>query len=379
MPDAPRLPRLYLPRRRLWEQLDEGPYHGITLLVAPAGAGKTLGVGGWVRTSQCVTDARWVHADRSWTARRLLDVIDSMATAGQIAADAGAAPGLVVVDDAHLLPSSTLQALDERLASGPEGMRLLLLSRWDLPFSRLVPELMGHYSVLRGDLLRLTDPECAALIAEHGRTRDPEVVEAVTGRTKGWCAAVVLAARAIAAAPNQTAAARRYARGGSSAVDQLSSEVFSALHSRERHLLLCLAGEEIVTADMAMHLSHDAGAGDLLAELENTGLLVTRFLDKPAEPVSGSVDPQGALSDDGQRGKAGTAQRDIASIPYCSRWFGDVSPSEVWTWHRHRPRSNAPSVSIWPAATPAWRFSDSWRPTPRARRRPCSTCTDLPC
>jgi len=46
--NGPRLPRVYIPRHRLWEQLDRATEGALTLLVAPGGAGKTLGVGGWV-------------------------------------------------------------------------------------------------------------------------------------------------------------------------------------------------------------------------------------------------------------------------------------------------------------------------------------------
>jgi hypothetical protein len=45
----PALPRTYVVRKRLWEQLDESDAGAVTLLVAPAGAGKTLGVSGWLR------------------------------------------------------------------------------------------------------------------------------------------------------------------------------------------------------------------------------------------------------------------------------------------------------------------------------------------
>src|SRR5690349_13025316 len=49
---APILPRSFLRRVRLEEALDRATKDpGITLLVAPAGAGKTLGVAGWLRDS----------------------------------------------------------------------------------------------------------------------------------------------------------------------------------------------------------------------------------------------------------------------------------------------------------------------------------------
>lgn len=267
---GPRLPRVYLPRHRLWERLDRATEGAVTLLVAPVGAGKTLGVAGWLRRTEAPYAAAtaWVQADRSWTPSRVRELLEG--------ADDAAGPGLVVVDDAHALPAASLRLVDEWLTTRPEALRALLVSRRDLPLTRLVPELMGHLTVLRGDLLRLDDAESAILITEQARTRDPDVVATVTGRARGWCAAVVLTSRAIGAAPDPAAAARHYRDGASSIVDLVANDVFSTLSSRQRHVLLAVAGAEKVSSGEAAHLSHDAGAEEVLAELELTGLLVTR-------------------------------------------------------------------------------------------------------
>ena len=263
-PAIPRLPRVFIPRARLWSRLEEATRGGLTMVVAPVGAGKTLGVAGWLRSSGRGAETRWVHADATWLPERIEDVLTT-------------APGLVVVDDAQRLPAATLRMLDDRLVNNPESLRLLLLSRWDLPLTRLVPELMGHLSIIRGDLLRMDADECVPLIAEHARTEHPDVVDAITTRAGGWAAAVVLASRAIAAAPDAAAAARRYAEGRASVADSLASELFAALHPSERHLLLCVAHEETVSLEDAAHLSRDQRAGEILAGLEATGLLVTRL------------------------------------------------------------------------------------------------------
>jgi LuxR family transcriptional regulator, maltose regulon positive regulatory protein len=266
---APRLPRAHVPRTRLWRALDRGADGAVTLLVAPAGAGKTLGVGAWVRRRD---DVVWVQADDGWPAERFESLLDQ-SRSGR--AD-DSAPRLVVVDDAHRLPPASLRLIDDRLMRAPDTMKLLLLSRWDLPLTRMVPELLGHLTILRGELLRLDEAEAAALIASHARTRAPEVISSIAAQAQGWCAAVVLISRAVASAPDPVEAARRYTHADAQVADQIASEVFTSLRPAQRHLLMCTAHGELVTAETAVHLSGDPHAGEVLSDLEATGLLVTR-------------------------------------------------------------------------------------------------------
>src|SRR4051794_37626898 len=97
----PRLPRAYVPRRRLWAHLDDAVEGAATLLLGPGGAGKTLGVAGWLRETGRTEDSVWVRADATWTPEQLLPLLG---------------PGrLVVIDDAHDLPMATVRALDHRM------------------------------------------------------------------------------------------------------------------------------------------------------------------------------------------------------------------------------------------------------------------------
>ncbi|MFL6132274.1 MAG: LuxR C-terminal-related transcriptional regulator [Nocardioidaceae bacterium] len=264
----PLLPRSYIPRVRLWDRLNVATEGSVTMVIAPAGAGKTLGVAGWLRRTGRAADAWWVGStsDLSVEDLRTLTEIPSY----------GARPTLLILDDAHTLSRQVLRYLDDRLSQDPQTLRVVLLSRWDLALTRQVPELLGDLTVLRGDLLRLDEREVASLVAAHARTDSTEVYTAIYEQSRGWCAAVVLAARAVAASSDPAAAARNLL-SGTSLVDRLTTEAFASLTVRQRHVLLCVADEPLISPSLASHLSRDAEAGRLLEELESTGLLVSRY------------------------------------------------------------------------------------------------------
>ncbi|MEV7429430.1 helix-turn-helix transcriptional regulator [Nocardioides sp. NPDC092400] len=156
----------------------------------------------------------------------------------------------------------------------------------------------------------MDETEGAELAQAHARTTDPAAIKAVTAHAQGWCAAVVLLARAVAATPDPAAAARRYAGVDSRVADLVASEVFSALRRRERHLLLCVGHEGQVAVSTARHLSHDPRAGEILDDLETTGLLITRI--RAADALA---DPHSTLIAPAVPGAAGISAADNSDDP----------------------------------------------------------------
>src|SRR3954471_21484446 len=101
--NGPRLPRVFISRHRLWEQLDRATESALTLLVAPGGAGKTLGVGGWVTLNTVAPANRgtWIQGDDPSAEQDLRRLIS--ADEPDAASATGPWPPLVIVDDAHAL------------------------------------------------------------------------------------------------------------------------------------------------------------------------------------------------------------------------------------------------------------------------------------
>ena len=271
------LPPGYVPRERLWDRLDRTARAPLTEVVAPPGAGKTLGVAGWFQHVDLGSRASWVDA----TVELTIEDLDRALTG----LDTGDAPRLLVVDDAHALTRQALHHLATQALQRPHRVRVVLLSRWDLPLADLRAELRGDLAVLRGDLLRLDEQELTVLVRRHShtdpRTDSREVVELIADWSRGWCAPAVLAAQAVGASADAVSAARRYTR--SSAVPRdLTSDLYSSLTVPQRQVLLCLAGDTRVSASQARHLSRVSHAGSVLEELASTGLLARRAAPPPS-------------------------------------------------------------------------------------------------
>lgn len=289
----PVLPRTYLDRSHLRRALDAAAAATVTEVVGPAGSGKTLGVAGWVerRRAESARSAgpvepptRWCTVTPGLTVEGLRALLAPAPGPGADDDPAQRAAVRVVLDNAERLTTACVTELERVLDVSPAGLHVVLITRWDLPVRRLAPMLLGTMSVVRGDVVRLTDEEVRSLVALHAPSCPAGVVDAIVDQTRGWAAAVVLAARAARRLRDRPSGAAALRTAGSDLVGQ---EAFASLGPRERHVLLAVGHEETVTASSAVHLSQDPGAAEVVEGLEQTGLLVQR---EPAITAPGAAE-----------------------------------------------------------------------------------------
>ena len=270
---TPRPPLTLVTRERLHDALDLGVRSPLTLVVAPAGTGKTVLLADWVtRRRRSGQPVLWAPGQSPGDLHDYLD----RATGSQ------AEPAPAVIDDAHLLPPPTVGELSRVLQESPQSVRLLLASRYDLPLPVSELEIRGMALTLRSRDLRFTDDEATRLVRAHAERATPDDIALVQEKAAGWAAALVLAARTLQASgdvvwplPNQRPV-----------LDLLLGETLNTLDERVRTMLLRTFGAVSLTGQLAAVLSDDADAGAMLDDLAGSGLLVTAYADDSASSLS---------------------------------------------------------------------------------------------
>src|SRR4051812_27573277 len=299
--NAPRTPATLVDRPRLYHALDQAVGLPLTMLVSPAGTGKTTLLSAWAARSRPDREAvRWVapheharlerhlliasgaaaaEADELLRAdgAHSLDPLAMMLPTLERGPDAGRVPATVVVDDAHLLSGEQLDLLAGVLRKRPDVVRLVLASRKDLALPRAELEVRGLAMSLRAPQLRFSDTERLELIRAHATSATDADVKVLADRAGDWAAALVLGARALAASRPEDAVAEAMASGDQPILDFLLSEVYATLPADARQVLISTFGETVITPKRAAVLSGNRDAGSLLSSLATDGVLVTAY------------------------------------------------------------------------------------------------------
>jgi LuxR family transcriptional regulator, maltose regulon positive regulatory protein len=299
----PMVPDHYVRRRRLLCLLDEAVTAPLTLVVAPAGVGKTVLLAGWAAETDVATG--WLSLDESdqdptqlWSG--VIAALDRLAPGcGDTAAALlrrpagldGVVEGLLDGLDARDGPQAVLIVDDLHYADGHEDAASLATFLQYLPpwlrivgLSRRQPALPLERMRARGQLgevhlaeLRFSEPEAHEMLARMAPAAPEGWVEAAAAQADGWAAGLQLAALAGRAERAQGDAAMPVA-GDEVLVDgYVWGEVLAAEDPDLVDVLLDVSVVDRVNAGLARALTGRQDAGARLLRAEARGLFVSRL------------------------------------------------------------------------------------------------------
>ena len=192
----------FVPRPRLAERLDDGLAHGLVLVCAPAGYGKTTLLADLVQRAE--HPVAWLCLDpvdndpaRFW--RHVVAALDGVcpgigervapllgppapssyrglvtALINELADRPGGDQALLVLDDYHLIDAGPVhESLAFLLEYRPPGLSVVLTSRSDPPLALSRLRAGGQLAELRAAELRFTPAEAAALLRQARRPGGP--------------------------------------------------------------------------------------------------------------------------------------------------------------------------------------------------------------
>ena len=300
---APANPVHYLRRPRLLSLLARSTSVPITVVVAPAGSGKTSLLVDW-RSSAAVPTA-WLSVDESdrdggqfWSAvtaalGELVDLGTVQSSTRRPAPRPDVVPGIVarlercdhpasavlVLDDIHLLDDddTLVDSLAQFLAALPDWLHVVLLTRRTpkLPIDRL--RARGQLVEVHFAELRFSPEESQDMLACLQASLGHDEVSTAVDRAGGWAAGLQLTALASRSDSAQPVSLPRVDARGLLFADYVWREVLAAERPEVVDVLLDTSVVVRTNGALAAALSGRSDAGDLLADAEARGLFITRL------------------------------------------------------------------------------------------------------
>jgi LuxR family transcriptional regulator, maltose regulon positive regulatory protein len=289
-------------RKRLHDMLSLGVTLPLTLVVAPAGWGKSTLVAEWL-AHDGVT-AGWVSLDggdsdpmRFW--RYLLlaadqagspagaaalgrldaagsDVLRDVLPAFVNALVAADTPLVLVLDDYHLVTSAQVHAsVAMLLERSPPQLHLMLITRADpaLPLSRL--RVHGDLAELRAEDLRFSDAEALDFFSGRpGPQLSEHDVLRLVARTEGWAAGLQLASLRLRDQADPAAFIERFTGADWHIVRYLGEEVLTSQSPEVREFLLATSVLNRMCAPLCDALTGRSDGAELISEIYRANLFV---------------------------------------------------------------------------------------------------------
>jgi LuxR family maltose regulon positive regulatory protein len=292
-------------RQRLFDLLDGHAGHGVTLICAGAGWGKTTLVSQWADTrtspvawltldtfdndpalfwSQVVAALQAAGAVPAGDVSSDLDSIprrgaNRIRTVARVLADLRR-PIVLVLDDFQEITGRALFREIAALLQRPgEAFRLVLITRSEPPpLQRL--RAAGALVEIREPDLAFTLDETAALMAGYGLYLSRNDLSALLRRTEGWAVALRLAAGFLADSHGRNSIAD-FTGDVRGVADYLTDEMLRGQPSQTRRFLLYTSICENICGDLADAITLHAGGQKTLEELERVNHFVVRLGPKP--------------------------------------------------------------------------------------------------
>jgi len=285
-------------RPALLERLS-GPAR-VTVVVAPAGSGKTVLLRSWLSQQELGGRAAWMPAGRGerdpqrfWVS--VADALRQTAGGAGLVRAAAAAPDLdawglverlladlaavedrlwLVIDDVHELGPEALRQLELLVMRAPPQLRFVLATRHDVRLGLHRLRLEGELAEIRAADLTFTVAEAGQLLAAAGVGLPGPVLRLLWERTEGWAAGLRLAALALAGHPDPARFAAEFSGTERTVADYLLAEVLERQPGQVRRLLLRTSVLDRVNGDLVHLLTGDEDGERVLQDLEQAGSFV---------------------------------------------------------------------------------------------------------
>ncbi|MFK8023945.1 MAG: LuxR C-terminal-related transcriptional regulator [Ilumatobacter sp.] len=302
----PRPPNRLLVRARLVDRLESSieAGRGFVLVSAPAGAGKSTLINGWLERGE--QQLGWLQVDegdddpsRFWSgiAAALRDVVPSLGEA--IRASIGDGPDalvtaivnevstletqvVVVVDDYHLVSNPTVHRGVEKLVTlRPPNLVVVISTRIDPPFRLGRLRVRDQIAEFRSTDLRFDIEEAGWLLDADAVGLGADSVRRLAERTEGWAAGLVLAGLSLRDGGDVKDFVESFHGDDQLVADYLTDEFLDSIDDADKHRLLevsvlerlsgPLIDEVCGTTGGAMWLDALASTNQLVISLDRTG------------------------------------------------------------------------------------------------------------
>ena len=300
---APAEPAHYVRRARLLELLDDTVSAALTLVVAPAGAGKTVLLVGWAAEAACPT--AWLSLDdddvdartfwsgmiaaveplvpgRALDARLVLEhrgALDDVVRQLLDDLEPDANRAVLVVDDIHLVDDDEqlVRSLALFLQHLPRWLHVVLSGRRAprLPIDRM--RARGSLHEVHFPELRFSHDEACALLAMLSPTLTGAEIDAAAERAAGWAAGLQLSALAARSAHAREAVPAPSVESDLLVDDYVWHEVLATEDPEVVDVMVRTSVVERVNAGLAEVLTDRPDAEELLKRADARGLFVTRI------------------------------------------------------------------------------------------------------